>query len=129
MGSIIKTMLELKKSIHGQTKASFLIFQEGINIEGLQSTGSASIADLALALRPRYHFAGLEGCHYERLPYRNHKVLAEGAKHVTRFLAMGKVGNAEKKKVSLSTLNNLPNKIHRLHQRQSNMYTPFWEIV
>ena len=73
--------------------------QEGINVEGLTSTGSTSLGDLALALRPRYHFAGLEGCYYERLPYRNHKILNEGAKHVTRFLALAKVGNAEKKKV------------------------------
>ncbi|XP_072022054.1 CWF19-like protein 1 [Amphiura filiformis] len=71
---------------------------DGINVEGLQSTGSASVSDLVLALRPRYHFAGMEGCFYERLPYRNHKVLAEGARHVTRFLALAKVGNKEKKK-------------------------------
>lgn len=32
--------------------------------------GSSSIANLADKLKPRYHFAALEGAHYERLPYR-----------------------------------------------------------
>lgn len=32
--------------------------------------GSNSIASLADKLKPRYHFAALEGAHYERLPYR-----------------------------------------------------------
>ncbi|XP_013396694.1 CWF19-like protein 1 isoform X2 [Lingula anatina] len=62
------------------------------------TTGSSFIAQLAVDLKPRYHFSGLEGTFYERQPYRNHKVLAESAKHVTRFLALAKVGNKEKKK-------------------------------
>ena len=49
----------------------------------------------------RYHFSGLEGISYERLPYRNHKVLAETTRHVTRFIALGAVGNKEKQKVGL----------------------------
>lgn len=32
--------------------------------------GSACIAEVARVLRPRYHFAGLEGVFYERQPYR-----------------------------------------------------------
>lgn len=32
--------------------------------------GVSTIANLADKLKPRYHFAGLEGVHYERLPYR-----------------------------------------------------------
>ena len=32
--------------------------------------GSGSVANLADKLKPRYHFAALEGAHYERLPYR-----------------------------------------------------------
>ncbi|RXN17764.1 CWF19 1 [Labeo rohita] len=43
--------------------------------------GVSSIADLADKLKPRYHFAGLEAVHYERLPYRNHVVLQENAQH------------------------------------------------
>ena len=68
--------------------------------ESIKPTQASSLlGDLVLALRPRYHFAGLEGVFYERTPYRNHRVLAESAKHVTRFLGLARVGNKEKKKV------------------------------
>ncbi|XP_055345564.1 CWF19-like protein 1 isoform X2 [Paramacrobiotus metropolitanus] len=50
--------------------------------------GSGLIAQLAQAIKPRYHFAGLTGVFYERLPYRNHQVLAESAVHVTRFVGL-----------------------------------------
>ncbi|KAJ8381965.1 hypothetical protein SKAU_G00027430 [Synaphobranchus kaupii] len=60
--------------------------------------GTASIASLAEKLKPRYHFAGLEGTHYERLPYRNHMVLQENAQHVSRFIALANVNNPAKKK-------------------------------
>jgi hypothetical protein len=33
----------------------------------------------------RYHFAGLHGEHYERVPYRNHQTGSEIARHVTRY--------------------------------------------
>ncbi len=36
--------------------------------------------------------------HYERQPYRNHRVLNDAARHVTRFIGLGRVGNAEKRK-------------------------------
>ena len=38
------------------------------------------------------------------LCYRNHKVLAESARHVTRFIGLAKVGNSAKKKVSIAKL-------------------------
>nr|XP_033808024.1 CWF19-like protein 1 [Geotrypetes seraphini] len=60
--------------------------------------GSALVAGLALALKPRYHFAALEGASYERLPYRNHVVLQENAQHVSRFITLASVGNMSKKK-------------------------------
>lgn len=60
--------------------------------------GSAMISRLAFNIKPRYHFCGLEGKHYERLPYRNHKVLVESARPVTRFIGLAKVGNPEKLK-------------------------------
>ncbi|XP_066580749.1 CWF19-like protein 1 [Amia ocellicauda] len=60
--------------------------------------GTASIANLAEKLKPRYHFAGLEGTYYERLPYRNHMVLQESAQHVSRFIALANVNNTSKKK-------------------------------
>lgn len=63
-----------------------------------KTCGSTSIASLADKLKPRYHFAGLEGVHYERLPYRNHVILQETAQHVSRFIALSTVNNPAKKK-------------------------------
>ena len=60
--------------------------------------GSKLISQLALKAKPRYHFAGLHASHIERQPYRNHKVLNEPAKHVTRFIALSNVANPDKKK-------------------------------
>jgi len=60
--------------------------------------GSALVSRLALLSRPRYHFCGLHGENYERSPYRNHQSGSEQAKHITRFIGLGKVGNKEKKK-------------------------------
>ncbi|XP_062860120.1 CWF19-like protein 1 isoform X2 [Trichomycterus rosablanca] len=60
--------------------------------------GVSSIGNLADKLKPRYHFTGLEGVYYERLPYRNHLVLQENAQHVSRFIALAKVNNPGKKK-------------------------------
>ncbi|KAL0964889.1 hypothetical protein UPYG_G00273930 [Umbra pygmaea] len=60
--------------------------------------GTTSIAHLADKLKPRYHFAALEGVHYERQPYRNHVVLQENAQHVSRFIALATVNNPEKRK-------------------------------
>jgi hypothetical protein len=51
-----------------------------------------------MKLKPRYHFAGLHGIHFERQPYRNHRVLNEATRHVTRFIGLDKVDNPEKKK-------------------------------
>jgi len=59
---------------------------------------SSLVSSLAHRLKPRYHFAGLEGLNYERVPYRNHEVLAEATQHPSRFISLGKVGNPEKRK-------------------------------
>jgi hypothetical protein len=59
---------------------------------------SALMSRLASTLKPRYHFAGTEGIHYERAPYRNHEVLAEAAQQVTRFIALAEVANPSKAK-------------------------------
>uniref|UniRef100_A0A8R1I271 Uncharacterized protein n=1 Tax=Caenorhabditis japonica TaxID=281687 RepID=A0A8R1I271_CAEJA len=59
--------------------------------------GSVLLSKLAAQLKPRYHFAGL-GVHYERQPYRNHRVLLEPARHTTRFIGLAPVGNSEKQK-------------------------------
>ena len=73
-----------------------VVFKPGFKSDDV---GSEAVSQLALTLRPRYHFAGLQDVHYERPPYRNHKVLAESARHVTRFIALAKVGNPKKSKV------------------------------
>uniref|UniRef100_A0A914WE37 CWF19-like protein 1 n=1 Tax=Plectus sambesii TaxID=2011161 RepID=A0A914WE37_9BILA len=58
---------------------------------------SELISKVAAGLKPRYHFAAI-GPHYERAPYRNHRVLQEAAQHTTRFIGLASVGNAEKAK-------------------------------
>ena len=64
----------------------------------MEKMGSALVSRLGLLSRPRYHFAGMQGEHYERAPYRNHQSGSEQSKHVTRFITLAKVGNKEKKK-------------------------------
>jgi len=66
--------------------------------ESAKLNASKLISQLALLMKPRYHFCGLEGIHFERQPYRNHKVLAESAVHTTRFIGLSKVGNPLKAK-------------------------------
>ncbi|XP_061182668.1 CWF19-like protein 1 [Saccostrea echinata] len=63
-----------------------------------ETCGSSLISQLAIWLKPRYHFCGCEDVFYERQPYRNHKVLAEKEKHVTRFISLAKVNSSQKKK-------------------------------
>jgi len=70
----------------------------GLNDTSSEKFGSSLLARLAQKIKPRYHFAGLEGIHYERPPYRNHEVLQEKTQHVSRFIALGKVGNLKKLK-------------------------------
>ncbi|KPP64614.1 CWF19-like protein 1-like [Scleropages formosus] len=75
------------------------VWQYGNNPDiDTKSCGAPLLAHLAESLRPRYHFSGLEGTYYERLPYRNHMVLQENARHVSRFIALANVGNLAKKK-------------------------------
>jgi diadenosine tetraphosphate (Ap4A) HIT family hydrolase len=63
-----------------------------------QELGSELVAKLSLLMRPRYHFVGGYNTFYERHPFRNHKVLAESARHVTRFISLASVGNKTKDK-------------------------------
>ncbi|GAO49712.1 hypothetical protein SAICODRAFT_10313 [Saitoella complicata NRRL Y-17804] len=60
--------------------------------------GVPPVAQLATAVRPRYHFVGSQGnLFYEREPYRNIKRADEEADpHVARFISLGNVGNPEK---------------------------------
>eukprot|EP01134_Creolimax_fragrantissima_P005921 CFRG5921T1 len=54
------------------------------------------IADVAKAVKPRYHFAGLHGVHYERAPYDN--FVPRNPFPVTRFVGLAVFGNKEKNK-------------------------------
>ncbi|EEB18869.1 conserved hypothetical protein [Pediculus humanus corporis] len=60
--------------------------------------GSAILSELAYHLKPRYHFCGLKNIYYERPPYRNDSDNLELNSHSTRFIALAKVGNSDKKK-------------------------------
>jgi len=60
----------------------------------LLEAGNVEVARSSREIKPRYHFAGSEGKHYERRPYKNKDL---GLK-VTRFVALAAVGNAEKEK-------------------------------
>ncbi|KAL8597581.1 hypothetical protein ACOMHN_001512 [Nucella lapillus] len=59
---------------------------------------STLIGEVARVVKPRYHFAACEGVNYERQPYRNHRTMQEMAEHVTRFIALAKLTNKEKRK-------------------------------
>lgn len=79
------------------------VWPEGVSLYGTElknqpASSSSSISQLALALKPRYHFSALEGLSYERNPYRNHKLLSGQQSHVTRFVALSQAGNADKLK-------------------------------
>uniref|UniRef100_H3DN04 CWF19-like protein 1 n=1 Tax=Tetraodon nigroviridis TaxID=99883 RepID=H3DN04_TETNG len=88
------------------------VWQYGNNPQEVntKTCGSSAVANLADSLKPRYHFAALEGAHYERVPYRNHTVLQEKAQHVTRFIALATVNNPAKKKY-LYAFNIVPMKV------------------
>ncbi|KAI6237279.1 hypothetical protein M3Y95_00248400 [Aphelenchoides besseyi] len=73
------------------------VAKHSINQPTVEQSGSKSISRLAAGLKPRYHFAG-SGSHFERSPYRNHRVLLEAAQHVSRFIGLGSVGNTNKEK-------------------------------
>ncbi|PRD26183.1 UNVERIFIED_CONTAM: Cwf19l1 [Trichonephila clavipes] len=60
--------------------------------------GSLTLAHLVRVMKPRYHFSGLSGVHYERLPYRNIQVFQVGSTHISRFIGLSKVDNDKKLK-------------------------------
>ncbi|XP_064384037.1 CWF19-like protein 1 [Halichondria panicea] len=73
----------------------FTVAPDGLD---LSAVGAKPLSKLAMCLKPRYHFAALHQTFYERIPYRNHKILQGKPHHVTRFLALAQVGNPDKKK-------------------------------
>ncbi|KAF2353244.1 Transposase type 1 [Trinorchestia longiramus] len=62
----------------------------------LEKDSCELVSHLALNIQPRYHFSAASELFYERLPYRNHRVLQEAARHVTRFLCLASVNNSHK---------------------------------
>ena len=58
--------------------------------------GTTLCAELAIAVRPRYHVASGEHIFYARLPYLNPDLGAGTL--ATRFLSLGAIGNASKQK-------------------------------
>ncbi|KAK9811513.1 hypothetical protein WJX72_005124 [[Myrmecia] bisecta] len=59
-------------------------------------SGSKTVSELALSVRPRYHVAGSKPVFFARLPYMN-RDLGVGA-HASRFVGLAAVGNADKQK-------------------------------
>ncbi|RWS28014.1 CWF19-like protein 1 [Leptotrombidium deliense] len=60
-------------------------------------SGSEFISKLAFTLKPRYHIS-TSAVYFERHPYRNHKIIQESARPVTRFISLADVGNKKKAK-------------------------------
>uniref|UniRef100_A0A915B4K0 Cwf19-like protein C-terminal domain-containing protein n=1 Tax=Parascaris univalens TaxID=6257 RepID=A0A915B4K0_PARUN len=83
--------------VEGSHSTAFQAWKHSSNEPSREVNGSRLISKLAAGLKPRYHFAGM-GIHYERDPYRNHRVLLEAAQHVTRFIGLASVDNSDKEK-------------------------------
>ena len=64
--------------------------------DGKVPSGNPYLSNLANTIKPRYHF--VSGPYFERLPYRNHKILNEKALYCTRFISLDSVGNKGKSK-------------------------------
>lgn len=67
--------------------------------EKVKDQTSLCVSHIANSVKPRYHFAATSSVFYERKPYRNHRVLQEKERLVTRFIALANVGNKENAKV------------------------------
>ncbi|OQR74479.1 CWF19 protein 1-like [Tropilaelaps mercedesae] len=68
----------------------------GANPLASKVTGSVGVAQMAYFLKPRYHFTASNNLFYERVPYRNHKVLTERSTQATRFISLAQVGSKER---------------------------------
>lgn len=97
-----------------------------------QGPQSELISFVAAAIKPRYHFSSLHQCHFERFPYRNHIILREKNKHVTRFISLASVANAEKQKwlyaFSLISLKSLP-ELELSEQPAGTTENPYQEVL
>lgn len=101
-------------------------------IERADKVSSDMVSQLAWALRPRYYFVGGLNYFCERPPFRNHKVLSETARNVTRFYSIADIWNAEKMKW-IYAFNIVPAKFATsddlLAQPQGTTENPFIKLV
>lgn len=135
----LKTKITTSSNFKGIDILLTSVWPEGVNLYGTellkQPTGASStISQLALSMKPRYHFSALEGISYERNPYRNHKLLSGQQSHVSRFVALAQAGNAEKLKY-LYAFNIAPLKYisaEELHKQPVDTtecpYTDLWAV-
>lgn len=95
------------KALKGANTADLLVTfewpegaQTGSKVPGALPAGIRTIAELAAALRPRYHFVSGGDAFWEREPYRNpmRENEGQGDVKVTRFLGIADWGNAAKAK-------------------------------
>ena len=64
----------------------------------LAAVGADSVAEVAAACKPRYHFAGARDVFFQRAPYRNHAYApAQRRSHITRFLGLGRAAASKDK--------------------------------
>lgn len=63
-----------------------------------EADASPVISRIVRAMMPRYHLSSSRTIFFERQPYRNHIVLSEMARTVTRFVSCAPVGNSTKAK-------------------------------
>jgi hypothetical protein len=69
-----------------------------MGVRDAAGTGSSTVADLAVVLRPRYHFAARPGIYFQRPPYKNHASKPKSKlSHVTRFLSLAPAAEAKDK--------------------------------
>ncbi|KAJ6224498.1 hypothetical protein RDWZM_003043 [Blomia tropicalis] len=67
-------------------------------IDQVNRNSSSIISQLCNVSRPRYHFVGNLNIFYERPPYRNHQVINETSRNVSRFISLADINNVEKLK-------------------------------
>ncbi|KAK4323675.1 hypothetical protein Pmani_005646 [Petrolisthes manimaculis] len=98
----LETQITSKQAIDilitSQWPTSICNFSKAADGYDPESSGSNIVSRLAFKVRPRYHFAGLADVFFERLPYRNHKVLIEPTRNVTRFIGVAGVGNEDQQR-------------------------------
>ncbi|XP_037043320.1 CWF19-like protein 1 homolog [Bradysia coprophila] len=66
--------------------------------ESQAAASSKLLSWLAREIKPRYHFVGINGRYFERLPYRNSTGSNTQLELATRFIGLAAVGNEEKAK-------------------------------